>query len=976
MKMTPRKNIQPILMATAAVLLGFSTQSAKGQTTGWNQTGVGPFDYNDTANWVGGIINGIFDMSVTIPSSQTVTFGQDTVLTTGFDFSYTGSSNEVLRGTGGDFTLTLGGDILHNTASTTRVINFGSTAANQALAIDLGGVARIFTVGSGRSLGFLNGIGNGSVITSGGTINFSGSNSYGGATTVASGVLALNGAVGSSANSDIMVQSGGSSTSTLQFNSTTNLNTGTTRAKSVTLNGAGSGTSAFLTVTGNAGANSVETITNALRASAGYATVGVTAPATRAVRLSVGSFVRDAGASLLFRGSNLGLDTLANQTPNFANIQFAQAPALSGSGVSGQATVGILKGAYGDVTSGGDGKAGGLVTYDSTYGVRLLTSGEYVGAITDGQTTASNVLFTRASGDASQDITLASTTTTLNSLSFKITGAGTNSGVTIAGAAGTTLKLNSGTIFASQQVTTANATDAMTISVPTLDLNGGEGVVTVFTNGVSNGNTAAPLTISSVIANDGGKGVTFGGTGETILTGSEANTYTGTTTLNSGILRLNKSVVNIGLTTDLVMNGGTLLKTGNAIADTASVTINGGTFTFDSTTSSGNNNHPETINNFTMNGGGVSNHGLNATFTINGNATLNAGNLIMNQGGDVTVLGATTLNGGVLTAKESSSTTAFNGLTTLNTLNISNQATGAYTPLVLTSHATMLGAKVTLNGDVTFTGNATNSNPTSIASSNSALTNQGSIYLEGTRTFTIGDGAAASDLFIELPLTNGVAVGGLAKAGLGTLELGGANTFTGPANVGAGTLVISGSISGAASVGVAAGATLASDAAASVGTAATGNISVGGTLSPGGNGANGALTLSPGTGGKLDFAAGSKLRLDLQLAPANSDIVTFTGTDDWLSGSGFATLTLGGAIDYTATYTVFQNVSTPGFTFAAITGFNSAAYTANFAQSGSDYQLSFVPVPEPATGALLLGGFGLLAGLRRRRDRHAGLRDS
>jgi hypothetical protein len=48
-----------------------------------------------------------------------------------------------------------------------------------------------------------------------------------------------------------------------------------------------------------------------------------------------------------------------------------------------------------------------------------------------------------------------------------------------------------------------------------------------------------------------------------------------------------------------------------------------------------------------------------------------------------------------------------------------------------------------------------------------------------------------------------------------------------------------------------------------------------------------------------------------------------------------------------------------------ITGYDTGAYTANFAQSGSDYNLSFTAVPEPR--AALLGGLGILMLLRRRR---------
>jgi hypothetical protein len=75
---------------------------------------------------------------------------------------------------------------------------------------------------------------------------------------------------------------------------------------------------------------------------------------------------------------------------------------------------------------------------------------------------------------------------------------------------------------------------------------------------------------------------------------------------------------------------------------------------------------------------------------------------------------------------------------------------------------------------------------------------------------------------------------------------------------------------------------------------------------------------------------------------------------------------------------VFQNVSTQNFTFANITGYDSTNYTANFFQSGNDYNLNFTatataPVPEPETYALMLAGLGLV-GFQVRRRRQAMMR--
>ena len=925
----------------AAVFALIAMGSTHAQTTGWNQTAGGTYDYKDTANWVGGTINGIWDASLTLTGAQTIQFSADTILSTALDFQAFGSQNIVLQGTGGAKTITLGGDITSN-ISINKALTVGSNTAANNLNVDLGGVTRTFTAGSSKNLNFQNVISNGGVTTYGGTVTFYGVNTYTGATTVNSGILSLNGASGSVADSNFTVNATTNSTNLL-FNSSGSASTGITRAKSVTLNGAGGSNGAIVTAYGNSGANSIDTVTNAITAVEGYGIVGISANGTKNAQLTAGSFSREAGSSVLFRGLNLGVNTLASQTAGASNISFTAAPTLSGSGSAGTTTVGILSGAYGDSSSNsGDGKTGGLVTYDSTYGVRLLSGSEYQASITDGQGTLDNILLVNSAGTGIVTTALASATT-VNSLSLSVSGADavSGSGITISGAG--LLKISSGAIYASQQVTGqatgGNAANAMTLSIASIDLNGQEGSIIVFTNGVNNGNTAAPLYISSVISNDGGKGVTFGGTGETILNGADANSYTGVTTINSGILRLAKTTLNTGLTTDLVLNGGALLKNSNAIADTASVTINGGTFYFDTTTSSGNNGHQETINNFTMNGGGVANHGTGASFTINGNANLNAGNLIMNQGGDIIVAGTTTLNGGVLTARESTSTTVYNGLTSLSTVSITNTANSAYSPIVLTSHATNKGAQLTLNGDLTFTGNGINTNTALINTSDGALANQGVIALNGTRTFNVGNGAAAIDLAIIPTLQDGASTGGLTKTGLGSLSLNGASTYTGATTVTVGTLVA------------------ANDKALGD----TSSLSVnGGNLDVRGTGTTGTLTL--GTAAAFSLSSGT---VKFELGTAFDQLVSSGAGAFTITGGTFALDVTGAGFSYANTYQVLSGFGgSNSVTNLGFTGYDSANFTADLGTNGV---LSFTAVPESATWALLAFSLTTVLVLRRRR---------
>jgi autotransporter-associated beta strand protein len=203
----------------------------------------------------------------------------------------------------------------------------------------------------------------------------------------------------------------------------------------------------------------------------------------------------------------------------------------------------------------------------------------------------------------------------------------------------------------------------------------------------------------------------------------------------------------------------------------------------------------------------------------------------------------------------------------------------------------------------------------------------------------------------------------------GTTTLGAANTYTGSTTISGGKVIVSGSLSGTATVSVASSATLASGTSGgSITTSATtGNaVDISGTLSPGDT-AFAPITLTLDGAARLNFNSGAQLRLDVG-AENSSDTVIFGGlAADRLFGSSNATLALTGVVDYASTYTVFLNVTTTGFLFAGITGYDSTNYNAVFARSGNDYQLSFVAVPEPGSLAALFGGVGLLAGLQRLR---------
>src|SRR4029079_6472745 len=93
--------------------------------------------------------------------------------------------------------------------------------------------------------------------------------------------------------------------------------------------------------------------------------------------------------------------------------------------------------------------------------------------------------------------------------------------------------------------------------------------------------------------------------------------------------------------------------------------------------------------------------------------------------------------------------------------------------------------KIVMGGDVTLTPSALGSTGTAVIQSTGALAQAGSIDLgAATRTFTITDGAPAVDVSILAAITGS---GGLKKAGAGTLQLSGADSYTGGTTVTAGT---------------------------------------------------------------------------------------------------------------------------------------------------------------------------------------------
>ncbi len=585
------KSLTKISLLTALLAAHVSLHA---QTTGFNQSAAGPWDYNDGGNWVGSSINGIWDSSLTLAAAQTVTFGADTPLGTGLNFLYTGAQNLTLRGTGTNATLTLGGDILHNTVSANRTITIGSTTALQGLNVDLGGTARTFTINGTaganniRFLNFANNVTNGSLTLNGG------------------GFVSLDGTA--------------NSLTTLRLQNTN------------------------LRLNGVSGANSLTTVSGSLvidgnSTNGGASLITITPNAARNTTLTANSLSRDNSGVAFFRGNNLGGTLGAN---GVSNITFSTAPTaqlVGGNGLAGSKNISVLPWAVGSTTAAGSAET--FITYDAN-GIRPLAASEFevyvngfsgtatgtdlntriasTGTVTftgnntvnslfvgDGSTAAATVLngdggvltvtsgavfFQRAT--VSQNLNFGSREGVIgytqgqgSTFSGGIAGSGgvtlyqpaTNSnsfsagnGLTISGSASYTGDTN---ILGRVQITNANFLPnasrtgnvivegrlELTTSTAINGLSGGGEVRKEFSGAGINftvGGNDADGNFTGVISNNSALTLIKTGTGTQILAG--ANIYTGGTTVNAGTLLINGSVVATG---NVNVTAGTLGGAGN-----------------------------------------------------------------------------------------------------------------------------------------------------------------------------------------------------------------------------------------------------------------------------------------------------------------------------------------------------------------------------------------------------------------------------
>ena len=429
-------------------------------------------------------------------------------------------------------------------------------------------------------------------------------------------------------------------------------------------------------------------------------------------------------------------------------------------------------------------------------------------------------------------------------------------------------------------------------AVSGIDITGGsiraDNAASTITGSV-NYTSSSDSTFIGVIAG-GDKTLTMNGAGAT-LTLAGANTYTGQTTVTAGTLKLaraaadNATIITDSDTTttaDIVINGGTLeIAASEQIADIGSIDMSSGAFNFGSASGL-----TETIDSFTNSGGTFTTgantlHGLGATITWSGGTnTVSDGGLVTDS--HIVISGGTnTVEGG-----------AVGGVLQLNAggtgLEMSNGST-----LTLNSDNVVAG-KLLLKGDLSTSGNST----VTIANAG-AFTNLGNIDLDGgTRTFTVANGLATTDLLVSASITNGA----LTKQGLGTLELAAANTYNGTTTITNGTLLLTGSLTSPL-VNIASGTTLVNQ---------NGGLSAASTVNN-----SGTLTINNVAESINTLNNSGQIRV-VSLVSSGSDTNFFANTINLQSGSTLvltnSTLLVGQRAD------IFDGTFTPLSSFSTITG--------------------------------------------------------
>ncbi len=505
--------------------------------------------------------------------------------------------------------------------------------------------------------------------------------------------------------------------------------------------------------------------------------------------------------TLLYTGASVSTNrplTFNNSTTNTINISDSTAT-LNFTAVSDTRSGAIIKTGAGTLYFSAANQFTGNVTINAgVLKVDTLANGGVASGIGRSTNAATSLVFgggtlqyTGATVTTDRAYTLtAATTSTIDIVSgaatLTISGASTatTGALTKTGSGGLTLSaanlytglttIAAGTL--NYGINNALSSGAVTVNGGTLNLatfNDTVGAVTL-TSGIITGSTGV-LTGTSYAVQDGTVSAILGGTAALTktttgtVTLTRANTYTGATTINAGILSVGT-----------LANGGTASNIGQSTNAAANLVLGGGTLQYTGATASTNRNY--TLTTATASTVEISNSG--AVLTLSGASTATTGSLAKTGDGVLVLSGANLFSGGIDVSAGTLRLGASNVLGDGNALTIASGAVfdvNSFNETVasLNSSGTVIlgtGNTFITSGNQTYTGQVTggaitlNSTGGSIIANNTTNDFTGTVSVSSTGAVSLVDanaltlGAVTANTFAARTLTGALTTTGVVNA--------------------------------------------------------------------------------------------------------------------------------------------------------------------------------------------------------------------